>query len=359
MLVPIKLTDGKEITSDTALSDTNFKSLKLKEANIEDFLRKNIKLIFDEDDDEDQSLIIVGQQVVDNLGRRSDLVALDNHGNLVLIEIKRDSEDMKYRPEPMELQAVCYAASLATIGNDEALVNKIFANYINKHKNEFELGERTPQEFARKKLKEFLEYNKAESPFNTKQRIILIASDFDPQTLSATAWMSKNGIDISCIRIKPKEHSITARYNTASSSEDITPSLFLEITRIIPPRNVEEFFVDFSDQGIGGNREVIMEGGVKKRILPKMAQLMEWGIIKTGDKLSLKNREGSEAEVVDADYVKFKGETLSYNDWGQKVTGWSKIGIYDWAVSLKDGKTLAKLREEALATQLDVNGSNA
>jgi hypothetical protein len=51
MLVPIKLTDAKEITSETLLSDSTFKSLGLKETHIEDFLRKNIGLIFEDDDE--------------------------------------------------------------------------------------------------------------------------------------------------------------------------------------------------------------------------------------------------------------------------------------------------------------------
>jgi hypothetical protein len=70
--------------------------------------------------------------------------------------------------------------------------------------------------------------------------------------------------------------------------------------------------------------------------------------------------EGSEAEVIDEKYVKFKDEKLSYNDWGKKVTVWSTIGIYDWA--MKGADTLAELRdrkmnEQRLATQ--VQGSTA
>jgi hypothetical protein len=350
MLVPIKLTEAKEITLETSLSNSTFESLGLKEAHIEDFLRKNIKLIFDEEDGEDPTLLIVGQQVANNSGGRNDLVALDGDGNLVLIEIKRDPEDMAGRPEPMELQAIRYAASLATIENDEDLVDKVFAPYINKRKSEFELKELTPEEFGRRKVKEFLEANKAENTFNDRQRIILAASDFDKQTLSGAAWMSKNGIDISCIRIQPKE-------SMTNLNEDTTPSHFLEITRLIPPRKVEEFLVPFPDPSTIGDRGRSSLTGLKRRSFPKMLKLMEWGILKPSDKLKIKDREPSEAEVIDDKYVMFNDEKLSYNDWGQKVTGWSTINIYDWAV--KDGQTLAALRsakmaemaEQRLATQ--------
>jgi hypothetical protein len=354
MLVPIKLTGAKEITSETLLSDSTFKSLGLKETHIEDFLRKNIGLIFEDDD---ETLLIVGQQVVNNSGGRNDLVALDGDGNLVLIEIKRDSEDMAVRSEPMELQAIRYAASLATIEKYEDLVDKVFAPYINKRKNEFELKELTPEEFGRRKVKEFLKKNEAENTFNGDQRIMLVASDFDEQTLSATAWMSKNGIYISCIRIQPKAHSNNQKESTTNSNEDTTPSLFLEITRLIPPRKVEDFFVSFPDPDTIGP---VLRTGPKKRSLPRMAELMDWGILKAGDTLKIKDRDGSEADVIDEKYVKFKGEKLSYNDWGKKVTGWSTIGIYDWA--MKGADTLAKLREDKMREQrvaTQVEGSTA
>jgi hypothetical protein len=303
-------------------------------------------LIFDEEDGEVTTALIVGQQVVNDSGGRNDLVALDSEGNLVLIEIKRDSKDMEYRSEPMELQAIRYAASLATIEKVEDLVEQVFAPYINKRKSEFELKELTSEEFGRRQINDFLKENDAEETFNTRQRIILVASDFDKQTLSATAWMSKNKIDISCIRIQPKAHSIKPNENSASLNEVTTPSRFLEITQLIPPRKVEDFFVSFPDPNTTGNRGRSV-AGLKKRSFPKMPKLIEWGIFKPGDKLNIKGRKDSEAEVIDDKYVKFNDKTLSYNDWGQKVTDWSTINIYDWAV--KDGQTLAALRSAKMA----------
>ena len=41
------------------------------------------------------------------------------------------------RKEPFEFQAIRYAASYAKIKSPEVLVNKIFAPYIEKHKDEF------------------------------------------------------------------------------------------------------------------------------------------------------------------------------------------------------------------------------
>jgi RecB family endonuclease NucS len=194
MLVPIKLTEEKGITAETSLADSTFKSLGLKEAHIEEFLSKNIHLIFNEEDDEEPTLLIVGQQVINNSGGRNDLVALDGNGDLVLIEIKRDAEDMAVRSEPMELQAIRYAASLATIKNYEELVDKVFAPSINKRKDEFELElkELTPGELGRRKVQEFLKENDAENIFNGRQRIILVASGFDEQIRDSLDVQKRN-----------------------------------------------------------------------------------------------------------------------------------------------------------------------
>lgn len=82
MLIPVKIKDSIEI-KDIEIENTNFKSLNLREEHIEEFLRKNIDVIF-----EDETLLVVGKQVVNKENGRSDLTAVDENGNLVLIEIK-------------------------------------------------------------------------------------------------------------------------------------------------------------------------------------------------------------------------------------------------------------------------------
>jgi len=96
------------------------------------------------------------------------LTAVDQNGNLVLIEIKRDVEDIKQRKEPFEFQAIRYAASYAKIKTADELVDKIFASYIEKYKAEFELGELTAYEKATRILNGFLEKNNAAKTFNSK-----------------------------------------------------------------------------------------------------------------------------------------------------------------------------------------------
>jgi RecB family endonuclease NucS len=89
MLIPISIEENNIDTSDTEISNSTFKDLKLKEEHIEEFLRKNIEVIFGEE----ESLLIVGQQVNNKEKGRSDLTAIDENGNIVLIEIKRDADE--------------------------------------------------------------------------------------------------------------------------------------------------------------------------------------------------------------------------------------------------------------------------
>ena len=59
--------------------------------------------------------------------------------------------------------------------------------------------------------------------------------------------------------------------------------------------------------------------------------------------LTIKDRPDSAAKVVDGKRVEFRGEVISFNDWGCRATGWTAIQIYKWAV-LPDGRLLEALR---------------
>jgi len=165
------------------IETTTFSEFGMSEADIEEILRCSIDMICDDE----ESMLIVGRQVKNEKSGRSDLTAVDNNGNIVLIEIKRDRRDIENRRESFEFQAIRYAASYATIETPDELVKKVYAPYIEKYRNEFEQGELTSYELGVRKLNEFLRANEAEKNFNKKQRIVLVASDFDEQTLSAVA----------------------------------------------------------------------------------------------------------------------------------------------------------------------------
>src|SRR5947209_4450165 len=111
----VRITASLEIEKPSALSflklGENIQNKPFTEKDLEEFIRSNIGILFDDD----ESLLIIGQQVRDTTGKRNDLVAVDGNGNLVLIELKRYRADMMHRSEPLEIQAIRYAGSLASI----------------------------------------------------------------------------------------------------------------------------------------------------------------------------------------------------------------------------------------------------
>ena len=79
--------------------------------------------------------------------------------------------------------------------------------------------------------------------------------------------------------------------------------------------------------------------------LPKMDKLIEFGLIKKGDKiyLTLKPDE-SVATLIDEKYVDFNGEKITLNEWGCRVTGWQSIRIYAYVAKVGEIETLHQKR---------------
>lgn len=324
MIRSINIRNGLHLIEDSEPEFKKYQELNLVEKDIEELLRKNIDILV-----EDETLLIVGQQLINAENGRSDLIAIDENGFLVLIEIKRDAEDARNRKETFEFQAIRYAASLATIDTPEELVDLSFAKYIEKHRTEYSLNDLSSREIGLRILNDFLEQNNIKQ-FNQKQRIILVASSFEPQTESAVSWLISNKVDISCYAV---------------SIVKITQSYFLDVQKILPTRSLDSFLVDFKKPN---TPNTISNSGVKRNYLPRMNKLFEWEILVPGDKLSIKGKADSEATVINEKEVSFKGRTLSYNLWGETVTGWSSICIYEWAVLIGSGKTLDQLRRERM-----------
>jgi hypothetical protein len=76
--------------------------------------------------------------------------------------------------------------------------------------------------------------------------------------------------------------------------------------------------------------------------------MLEWGLISPGDSVQIRDHAERPATIVDAKRVRDNGHEMSFNDWGQSVTGWSAINIYEWTIHEKTGKTLDALRREKI-----------
>ena len=249
---------------------------------------------------------------------------------------------MEARREQFEFQSARYAANFANLRTPQEVVQRLFAPYISKYRHEYpEMRELTPTEIAARKLNDFLQENRAESTFNNVQRIVLIASSFDPQTLSTCAWLAKNGVRITCLRLQPIKYR---------------EQIFFEVNRIVPPPLLNELFVEVAEPQ--NDRRHSVSRQQTREALPKMAKLFEWGILRAGDTLYIRNHPAETAQVVSPRSVRYRGRVVPYNEWGQVVTGWSAINIYEWAVHAGSGKTLDALRRTRLETAGEAANTN-
>lgn len=309
------------------IEPVTFSELNMIENDIEEILRNSIDMICDEE----ESMLIVGRQVRNEKNGRSDLTAVDNNGNIVLIEIKRDRKDIEHRKEAFEFQAIRYAASYATIDKIDDLVKKVYAPYIEKYRSEFELGELTSFELGIRKLNEFLQVNDAQKNFNEKQRIILVASDFDEQTLSAVAWLNSNNVDMSCYRLTPYK---------------LNEDLFFYVQKLLPVTNYDDYYVNLMDKSIVTT--VTGDKKITRSSLPKIDLMLEWGVVQEGDIIVAKGRE-DEGLLLSNGNVMVNGEEKSMQAWLKEVYGWSSVQTYVFAVHKETGKTLSQIREEYMA----------
>lgn len=310
------------------VESVTFSELGMQENDIEEILRGSIDMLCDDE----ESMLIIGRQVKNEKLGRSDLTAVDNNGNIVLIEIKRDRKDIENRKEAFEFQAIRYAASYATIASVDDLVKKVYAPYIEKYRSEFELGELTSYELGIRKLNEFLTVNGAENSFNKKQKIILVASDYDEQTLSAVAWLNSNNVDMSCFKLTPYK---------------INDEVFLKAEKLLPLTDYDDYYVNLMDKT---SPVVKQHKDITRRSLPKIDAMLDWGVVKVGDIIVAKGRE-DEATLLENGNVTVEGKEMSLLAWLKEVFEWSNIATYDFSVLKDNGKTLAQIREEYMNKQ--------
>lgn len=91
------------------------------------------------------------------------------------------------------------------------------------------------------------------------------------------------------------------------------------------------------------------EKDTSKQYLPRMPQIIEWGLVKPmEDKVYIKGEEDKPALLLDSKSVAYDGASMSINDWGKHVTGWKGINIYEWTVVERTGRTLDDMRRDYL-----------
>jgi len=152
-----------------------------------------------------ENLQLIGEEVrpTDFVEDRIDLLAVDQQGSLVVVELKRGSNKLHL------LQALSYAS----------MISKWEHSKIIAERQKF-TGQ--SEEDVEDEIEEFLLQDVAN--LNDSQRIILVAEDFDYEVLVTSEWLSEiYDVDIRCFRL-------------ALSAEGKTE--FLTCTCIYPPPEI-------------------------------------------------------------------------------------------------------------------------
>ncbi|MEH7415032.1 hypothetical protein V7266_07070 [Neobacillus drentensis] len=259
-------------------------------------------------------------------------VGIDSNGNVVVIEIKRDEEDMKTRKDNFESQAIRYAASFAKINSVEEIVNKVYADYLIQNEN---IKAENAVEVGIAKILAFLHEHEAFDNFNADQRIILVASSFDPSVLSASAWLLTKGLDISCFEIAPQ----------LIESENGDEYL-LEIKKLLPLGTDEDYFSEILTNENKRPTARRNSSWTRKRF-PKLINMLEVGLVSEGDEIFFKNKESeSLARIHSGNNVEFNGKIITLNVWAKQFPQSGKVNAYEYGVVKEKNKTLAEIRAE-------------
>lgn len=145
--------------------------------------------------------------------RRIDLLCLDQHAHLVVIELKRGEKGGH-----MELQALRYAAMVSQMTFERAV--SAHARFLQQ------IGEDGD---AQERILEFLEWDQPyEDEFAQDVRIVLAAADFSTEITSTALWLLERDIDIRCVKMQP---------------HNLDGETLIHIEQIIPVKSAEDYHV--------------------------------------------------------------------------------------------------------------------
>ena len=200
-----------EVTSNEirGIPETSFQAVGLRERqDLQRLLREQVGVI-----SPDTMVLAEHFGEWEDPGDHIDLLALDKHANLVVIELA-GAED-----EPMELQSIRYASLVAAMTFDRAVVvHQRFLDSIGRG-----------HEDARAAILGFLGWEvPSDDRFAQDVRIVLAASGFSRELTTAVLWLNERQLDIRCVRLKPYSYG---------------KHLMLDVSQLIPLPDAEQYQV--------------------------------------------------------------------------------------------------------------------
>ena len=131
-----------------------------------------------------EPLLFLSNQVLTRQSKRADILALDQAGCCVVIELKRHQGSLG-----VDTQALQYLAAFSTFKGQD---------FINRFAKDQGLAER---------VQGFLGDDLRIEDLNRRSRIILVARSFDPTLFSMGEWLANSGVAFRCIEYTPFEVS--------------------------------------------------------------------------------------------------------------------------------------------------------
>lgn len=129
-----------------------------------------------------EDLLVLATEHVLPTNLRIDILALDKHANLVVVELKRDKSG-----SDIGWQSIRYASYCSNLQADE--IYKILAD-----------RKKIDADRARQEIEEFIDEEL--EALNKSQRIILVASEFHSDVASAVLWLRDYEVDVRCVRLR-------------------------------------------------------------------------------------------------------------------------------------------------------------
>lgn len=198
-----------------SLEKKTFKELKFQERkHLQEWICKNTNIL-------GEKLLIIQKEFsgFDDTKERLDLLAIDENGNLVVIENKLDDsgKDVVWQ----SLKYVSYCSGLT-----KSDIKDIYQEYLNNLSIE---------DKADKILAEFLGYEDfSEAEINNDdQRIILIAANFRKEVTSTVMWLIDHNIGIKCIKVTPYK---------------LDDKVLLDTEQIIPVKDAEDYLIKIANK---------------------------------------------------------------------------------------------------------------
>jgi hypothetical protein len=199
--------------------DLGFKERK----HLQEWICKNTEML-------GERLLIIQKEFsgFDDTNERLDLLAVDEAGDLVIIENKLDDtgRDVTWQA----LKYVSYCSGLL-----KSDIRDVFQKYLDSQ-NRTESAEKILSDFLKAEDFSEVEINKGD------QRIILIAANYRKEVTSTVMWLLDHSIKIKCIKVTPY------------TLED---KVLIDTEQIIPVKDAEDYLIKIAQKK---QEELINEG---------------------------------------------------------------------------------------------------